>query len=214
MKLIGAHLSPYVRKVATILTIKGISYEPEVVIPGMMPDDFIEISPLLKIPVLVDGEVTLPDSSVICEYLNEKYPEPATMPSDVAERARARFLEEYGDTRLLEYMSVPFIENVVKPGLRNEQPDEDRVRRVVHEMLPGALDYLESQVPAQGFLFGDFSTADIALVSPTINAGLGGYTVDAGRWPRYAGFVERVKAFPPVVAVLQAEQEAMGSLLG
>ena len=214
MKLLGAYLSPYVRKVAVILHAKGLAYETEVIIPGMMPEEFLAISPLQKIPVLVDGDLTLPDSSVICEYLEEKYPTPSTMPASAEDRARARFLEEYGDTRLLEFMSVPFIEHVIKPKLRQEEPDEDRVRRVVEESLPPVLDYLESSVPEQGFLFGHFCTADIALVSPTVNAGVGGYTVDAARWPRYAAFIERVKAHPPVAQALAVEREAMAGMLG
>ncbi|PLW68996.1 glutathione S-transferase family protein [Pseudohalioglobus lutimaris] len=214
MKLIGAHLSPYVRKVAAILAVKGIDYETEVVIPGMMPEDFESISPLKKIPVLIDGDLVLPDSSVICEYLEEKYPSPSTMPSSPEDRASARFLEEYGDTRLLEFMSVPFIENFINPKLRQQEPDEQRVRSAVEDSLPPVLDYLESRVPEQGFLFGHFCTADIALVSPTINAAVGGYTVDAARWPRYTAFIERVKAHPPVAQALTIENEAMAAMLG
>lgn len=214
MKLIGAHLSPYVRKVAVILNAKNLDYTTEIVIPGMMPEDFNLISPLLKIPVLVDGDQTLPDSSVICEYLEDKYPSPSTMPDSPEDRAAARFLEEFGDTRLLEFMSVPFIENVINPRLRQQEPDEARVRSVIEESLPPVLDYLETRIPAEGFLFGHFCTADIALVSPTVNAQVGGYTVDAGRWPQYAAFIDRVKAYAPVAKTLDIEQKAMADLLG
>lgn len=205
MKLIGVHLSPYVRKVAVALTVKGLEYEQEVVVPGAAPEDFQSISPLGKIPVLCDGDFMLPDSSVICEYLEEKYPSPPMLPAGIEARAQARFLEEYGDTRLLEYASIPFIENFVGPNLRNQEPDLARVKRVTEESLPPVLDYIESRMPDSGFLFGDFCTADMALVSPMINAEAGGYTVDASRWPKYAAFIERVKSHPPVAQVLATE---------
>lgn len=208
MKLIGVHLSPYVRKVAVVLTVKGLAYEQEVVVPGMAPPEFSQISPLNKIPVLVDGDFVLPDSSVICEYLEEKFPSPPMLPPGLEARAQARFLEEYADTRLLEYASVPFIENWVNPNLRNTAPDTDRVREIVEEKLPTVLDYLESRVPEEGFLFGDFCTADIASISPMVNAGIGGVEPDANRWPKYAAFFQRVKAHEPVAQVLAMETAA------
>jgi glutathione S-transferase len=212
MKLIGVHLSPYVRKVAVALTFKGVAYEQEVVVPGMVPPGFSEISPLNKIPVLVDGDFVLPDSSVICEYLEEKFPSPPMLPAGVEARAQARFLEEYADTRLLEYASVPFIENFVNPKLRNTEPDAARVQEVTEEKLPEVLDYLESRVPQEGFLFGEFCTVDIALLSPMVNAQVGGYEPDPTRWPKYAAYLQRVKAQQAVATVLAAEKEAIAAM--
>lgn len=208
MKLIGVHLSPFVRKVAVALTVKGVEYEQEVVVPGMAPPEFVEISPLNKIPVLVDGDFTLPDSSVICEYLEEKFPSPPMLPAGLEARAQARFLEEYADTRLLEFASIPFIENFVNPNIRNIEPDTARVQEVVETKLPAVMDYLESRVPREGFLFGEFCTADMALLSPMVNAAIGGYEPDASRWPKYAAFLERVRAYQPVARVLAVETEA------
>lgn len=214
MKLIGVHLSPYVRKVAVALTHKGVDYEQEVVVPGMAPPEFVELSPLNKIPVLVDGDFTLPDSSVICEYLDEKFPSPPMLPAGLEARAQARFLEEYADTRLLEYASIPFIENWVNPNIRKIESDTARVQEAMEQKLPTVLDYLESRVPEEGFLFGEFCTADIALLSPMVNAAYGGYEPDASRWPRYTAFMERVRAYEPVAGVLAVEKEAMASMLG
>lgn len=214
MKLIGVHLSPYVRKVAVALTVKRVEYEQEVVVPGMAPPEFVQISPLNKIPVLVDGDFTLPDSSVICEYLEEKFPSPPMLPAGLEARAQARFLEEYADTRLLEFASVPFIENFVNPKMRNLEPDTARVQAVVEEQLPPVLDFLESRVPPEGFLFGEFCTADMAIISPMVNAAYGGYGPDSTRWPKYAAFLERVKAYEPVGRVLAAEKEAVQAMFG
>ena len=50
-------------------------------------------------------------------------------------------------------------------------------------MRPRALDYLEGQLPAAGFLFGEIGLADIAIASFFRNADYAGFTIDAGRWP-------------------------------
>ena len=98
--IIGTYLSPYVRKVLVCLDIKDIAYEIDPIIPFFGSEGFTRISPVRRIPVLIDESVTLPDSSVICEYLEERYPDPPLLPKDSAERGRARWLEEFADTRM------------------------------------------------------------------------------------------------------------------
>lgn len=215
MKLLGIHLSPFVRKVCVALAVKGIAYEHEVVMPGeAAPADFKKLSPLGKIPVLVDEDFVLADSSAICEYLEEQYPQPPLMPSDPQDRARARFLEEVGDTRLTESASIIFIERFLNPNMFGNPTDTERAENAENELLPPYLDYLESQVPQEGFLFGDFGTADISIVSPIFNAAYGGYAVDAKRWPRYAAFVERVAGHAAVAAVRAEEAKILAGMRG
>ena len=214
MKLLGVYLSPFVRKVAVVLTIKGLDYEQEPVMPGSDDPEFRAVSPLGKIPGLTDGELSLADSSIICEYLDEKYPQTAVMPATAESRARARFLEEYGDSKLVEIASVIFIEKFLNPNLFGKDADLERAAEAENELLPPLLDYLESQVPPEGYLFGDFCTADISIVSPIFNAAYGGYTVDASRWPRYAAFVQRVAEHPAVITVRELEKQAVVQLQG
>jgi glutathione S-transferase len=57
--------------------------------------------------------------------------------------------------------------------------DEEAVENIINNKLPPLLDYLESEVPAGGFLFGDLG---VALVSPFVNAGYAGYIIDSKRW--------------------------------
>ncbi len=214
MKLIGVHLSPFVRKVAIVLNAKGLDYEQEVVVPGMFPPEFKKISPLNKIPVLEDGELTLPDSSVICEYLEEKYPEPSLLPEGLEQRAEARFIEELGDSRLMEVAAIPFRENFINPRMRDQEPDVERVREAEEQLIPEILDYIETRIPQDGFLFGSLCTADAALLSPMMNASIGGYKPDPNRWPKFVAYLDRLKAHPPVAKTLELEAEAMKSLLG
>ena len=212
MKLLGVPLSPFVRKVAVVLTIKDLPFEQEPVMPGATGPEFKALSPLGKIPVLVDGDLTLADSSAICEYLEEKYPAHPVMPPGPESRARARFLEEYGDSKLVETASIIFIEKFLNPNMFGKETDLARVEQVENELLPPYLDYLESQVPPEGYLFGDFCTADISIVTPLFNAAYGGYEVDAGRWPRYAAFVQRVAEHPAVIKVRDGEKQFVAQM--
>ncbi len=81
---------------------------------------------------------------------------------------------------------------------------------LINNKMPPILDYLESELPDQGFLFGDFGVADIGLASPFVNAGYAGYTIDAERWPKAAAFVQRFKAHTAVAPLLAAEAKALG----
>jgi glutathione S-transferase len=83
------------------------------------------------------------------------------------------------------------------------------VDRTVNEEIPQILDYLEAQVPADGFLFGDVSVADIAIACPFRNAGFAGFRIDAARWPRTAAFVDRVFALPSFQTLRPIEKAMM-----
>ena len=98
VKIIGSYISPYVRKVLACLLLKKLDYEIDPIVPFLGDDRFSQLSPLRRIPVFVDDRVTLTDSSVICQYLEDRHPQPALYPRDIAQRARARWMEEYADT--------------------------------------------------------------------------------------------------------------------
>ena len=68
IRIIGSFLSPYVRKVLVALELKGLQYEVDSITPFYGNDEFTRLSPLRRIPVLIDDRVTLCDSTVICEY--------------------------------------------------------------------------------------------------------------------------------------------------
>jgi glutathione S-transferase len=207
MKVIGSFVSPYVRKVLACMNLKGLAYEVDPITPFFGNDEFERLSPLRRIPVLIDGDVTLSDSSVICAYLDEAYPAPPLLPTAPADRARARWLEEYSDTRLGDlFIWGLFYQRVVRPAVWNEPTDEERVQKTLTEGLPTALDYLESEVPADGFLFGDIGLADISIATFFRNGSYAGFETDPSRWPRVASFVKRTLGHPAIASLLPFEE--------
>jgi glutathione S-transferase len=202
-------VSPYVRKVLVCLHAKGIAYEIDPIIPFFGDDRFAKLSPLRRIPVLIDDRVTLADSSVICQYLEDRHPEPPLYPQDVADRARARWLEEYADTRLGDlFIWKLFNEVAIRPHVWGEPTDAEVVRRTLEQDVPDVLDYLEGELPAEGFLFGPPGIADFSLGCFFRNAAFARFTPDAERWPRTTGFVARVLALE-VFARLRPFEERM-----
>ncbi|MBT4522083.1 MAG: glutathione S-transferase family protein [Halieaceae bacterium] len=210
VKVYGVHGSPFVRKVFVALDFKGIPYEIVAQMPFSRDAEYLKINPLGKVPTLVDGDLTLGDSKVICQYLEDAHPEPALYPQNVAEKAMARWYEDLCGGRVAELAAGIFFQRFMRPLAFKQDPDEELVGRIIDKDLPPLLDYLETQVPADGFVFGDFMMTDLSIVSPFVNASYAGYEVDASRWPAVAGLIARVKAQACVQAVLAKEAEALG----
>lgn len=213
IKLYGNALSPYVRKVMLVLEHKRIPYDNDPLSPLVNPsEEFLAISPLRKIPVLRDGDFVLPDSSVICRYLEDAHPEPALYPRDVRRRAFACWLEELADTKLTECLAAIAGERLFKPRLMREPTDEAHVARIVRDELPGPLAYLESVAPEHGFACGELSIADLALGSAFTNARYAGYRPDGRAHPKLCALLERAFETPAFAAQLARERAAFPRL--
>jgi len=197
MKLYGANGSPFFRKARVVLEEKGLSYQTENLIPVPKTPALLAMNPLGKIPILRDGEVVVPDSSVICAYLEKKHPAPALYPAEPAEYARALFLEEYADTGMAAVLGEILFERVVKRFVLQQATDEARVAELIANALPPVLDYLESQIPAdRDTVLPRFSIADAAIGAQLGSMTLSGVALDAGRWPRTARYYEALLARP------------------
>ncbi|MEA3052861.1 MAG: glutathione S-transferase [Sphingomonadales bacterium] len=212
MKIIGSYVSPYVRKVLACLALKGLAYEIDPITPFYGNDEFERLSPLRRIPVLVDGDTSLCDSSVICAWLDDAHPRRPLLPAGPKDRARARWLEEYADTRLGDvFIWGLFYPKYVHRIVWGEPGDQPRIDRTLAQDMPRELDYLEAQLPDAGFLFGEIGLADIAIATFFRNGDYAGFEPDPGRWPRTAAFVERALAHPCFADLLPFEQVQLGT---
>jgi len=210
VRIIGSYLSPYVRKVLVFLDLKGVRYEIDPIIPFMGDDRFSQLSPIRRIPVLLDDQVTLADSSVICQYLEDRYPQPALYPQPIVERARARWLEEFADSRMGEvFIWRLFNQVAINPFVWGEKTDTAILEKTLREDIPHVLDYLEPQVPGDGFLFGSISIADISIATFFRNAAFARFRVDATRWPKTAAFADRVLALDSFAKLKPYEERMM-----
>lgn len=197
MLVVGSYLSPYVRKVLACLELKQLAYEVDPIVPFYGDERFGALSPLRRIPVLIDGDLTLCDSSVICQYLEDKYPAHALYPADVADRARACWLEEFADSRLGDlFIWRLFYQAAVRPSVWGEKGDRELSERTLTVDVPAAMDWLEGEAPQDGFRFGTLSIADVAVACFFRNAAFVRWRPDAARWPKTAAWIDRTLATP------------------
>ncbi|MEO8454655.1 MAG: glutathione S-transferase family protein [Sphingomicrobium sp.] len=211
LTIVGSFVSPYVRKVLACLNLKGLAYEIDPITPFFGNDEFERLSPLRRIPVLIHGDFSVSDSSVIALYLDEAYPGHPLLPSDPRDRARARWFEEFADTRLGDvFIWGLFYPKVVHQLVWGEPGDQERVARTLEKDIPAAVDYLERELPVSGFLFDEIGLADIAVASMFRNAAYGGFEPDPDRWPITAAFVGRVLEHPAIASLLPFEDVQRG----
>ena len=212
VRIIGSFVSPYVRKVLACINLTRLAYEIDPITPFFGDAEFERLSPLRRIPVFVEGDLVLTDSSVICAYLDEAYPGHPLFPADPRDRARARWLEEYADTHLGDlFIWSLFYQKNVRPLVWNEPADEDRVRAAIDRRIPAALDYLETELPSEGFLFGEIGVADISIASFFRNGSYAGFEPDETRWPRTVRFVRRTLEHPCIASLLPFEDVQRGA---
>ncbi len=206
----GSNVSPFVRKVRVALAEKGLEYTLDQVNPFAPPPEFLAISPLKRIPVLRDTDLpepnTLPDSSIICDYLEHKYPHLPIYPTDPFQRAKALWYEEYADSAMAASIGPGlFFERIVKKMMRS-QTDEALCQRTLTEKLPPMFAHLETEIADKEFLAGGaFSIADIAIGTIFVNFHHAGETLDAARWPKLAAYVARIHARPSFKAMIDEE---------
>ena len=123
-KLIGAALSPFVRKVRVYLDERGIGFESAHMMPGSDDPEYRKISPLGKIPAYQDDQVAISDSSVIIGYLERRHGA-ALYPDDAVELAQALWLEEYADSVEFErFIAGIFFPQIVAPVTSGNAPDQ------------------------------------------------------------------------------------------
>ncbi len=214
MTVYGAPLSPFVRKLRLCLIEKGLDYELEVIMPFGQPDWYRELNPLGRIPAFSDGDVKLADSSVICQYLEERYPElPSLYGENAEQRARVRWLEKYADYELAPLCTFSVFRNRVLKASMGQPCDEQKVQETLQQALPSHFDYLQNTLgDGPYFLSEQLSMADLALACQLINMEHGGETLDASRWPKLAAHYQRIKSRTSVQQLLPGELRTLEKL--
>lgn len=216
MKLISGRLSLFAKKVEIALAEKRLTFErdfaPFSQTKGYSPKhpEVVAINPKLQVPVLIDGDLKLYDSTVIIEYLEDAFPSPALFPKAPREKARCRQLELYGDEIILA---------AVRPLMhRNEPGGKERAEWAAREAAAQAAEAeyarccarIDDELGAK-WLCGDFSAADIAVFLPLFyGQRLGAPSMKP--YPALWDWYRRVKSRPTVAAVVAETLEADAEL--
>jgi glutathione S-transferase len=199
--IIGGPVSPFVRKVLAVCEMKGVPYRLDPIVPFFGDERFSQLNPLRRVPVFIDDDVSVSDSTVVCEYLDERYPDPPLLPNSPADRARARWIEEFADTRLADVCIWRiFYEAVINPFIWQRPRDKDKIARAVAEDLPAVMGDVERFAP-DGFLFGAPMLADIAVAVMLQNLAWARVEPDKARWPKTCAWAEHTAAVPGLAKI-------------
>jgi glutathione S-transferase len=200
--LYGSPLSPFQRKTEAVLALKGLDYDCVAINIMAMPDWYLEISPLARIPALRDRTVgtegtagTIADSSAMCGYLEKKCPQPAAYPADSYLYGRALWLEEFADSALAMNGGGGVFRPIIFSAMTGKEPDLETARKTWNEKLPPLWDYLEGQLDGGNYFLGDqLSIADISIAAQLMQTDLIAEPLDAGKWPALAAFLDAMNA--------------------
>jgi glutathione S-transferase len=187
---------PFCQKVRVVLTEKDLEYEKIFVDlrkQEQKTPEFLRLNPYGKVPVLIDEDEVIYDSTIIDEYLEDEYPIPRLMPEDSQGRARVRMLEDYCDNSFIPPTTMLLAQ------LRKAEGERD-VQRVdqAREELRRALYYLRDRLAGQEFLVGkEFSLADAAFAPRIMVLGRLGVEFEPGLAAVQA-WIDRIRARPSV----------------
>jgi glutathione S-transferase len=210
MKLWSGVLSPFSAKVRIALAEKGLAYE-TLEVPwsrktlwGPKPAEFLAVSPRGKVPVLIDGQAAVYDSTVIAEYLEDRYSKVPLLPSDPVERARCRQLEDEADTAMTEEVT-PLVQELFTKQDESAR-DMSRVAAATNALRQRYVG-LERELAGREYLCDAFSIADIAtfmVVAFASSMGVG----PGDSEPAVAKWFQRMLARPCVAREFEAMTKA------
>ncbi|MEO0342463.1 MAG: glutathione S-transferase family protein [Pseudomonadota bacterium] len=159
-------LSPFSRKVRLTLAEKGLEVELVEELYWQKRPDFLRLNPAGQVPVLRNTEVVLPISSAICEYLEEKHPQPALLPKTLKARAEVRRLVGWFDDKFYHEVSKPLLtERVFKKLSGQGHPDSQAVKSGM-KAARFHMEYMTWLLDRRKWLGGDaISFADFAAAA-------------------------------------------------
>jgi glutathione S-transferase len=205
LRLYEHPLSPYAQKVKIALEEKDVPFE--AVIPNLFGSDsaFEAASPRREVPCLIDDGVEIFDSTIILEYLEDKWPKPALLPGDPVERARVRMLEELCDTY---YEAINWALAEIRFFRRATGEAAQRLVTRAGEQIGGVHAWLERQLATREWFNGAvFGWGDLSVL-PYVNGSAGfGFAPPAGS--RLAAWAERARERPSAVRTMEEALAAM-----
>jgi len=215
MKLYQTYTSPFPARVRLVLYAKGLT--PEIIEPPGFhatvesKGDYYSINPIGRVPTLVtDDGRALPESEVICEYLEEAYPEPPTLPKDPWGRSQVRLISRLCDFYLVMAMRPLFTAS----GQSRKRWDRAAIDRGL-EAVETALGYIEAYIGDAGYAVGDKLTwADGALTPQLMLSyewapGLFGSESPLGKHPKLARYWEAIVKDPIAARLLTETRDAV-----
>ncbi len=158
-------LSPYAQKVKIALREKGVPFD--LALPGGLgaggaAGDFVRANPRAEVPVLIDGEAEIFDSTIILEYIEDRWPTPALLPPTPAARARVRMIEEVMDTH---FEAITWGLGEIGWFKRATGDLADTLRAAAAQQIQGYFAWLDGKLDPDEWFNGEtFGWGDLSVV--------------------------------------------------
>jgi glutathione S-transferase len=189
LKLYDSPECPFCQKTRIVLAEKDLSYETvpvDLKAGEQKRPEFLKLNPFGKVPVLIDDEVIVYDSTVINEYIEDEYPHPQLMPADSAARARVRTFEDYADNAFITATGT-IMRELRRPEAERDQEKLSTARQQVTRMLA----MIDGSLSGRQWLVGNFSLADVAFAPRVVILPALGITLDP-EWKNVASWIQRL----------------------
>jgi len=187
---------PFCQKVRVVLAEKDLEFEKVLVDlrkQEQKAPEFLRLNPYGKVPVLVDEDEVIYDSTIINEYLEEEYPLPRLMPEDSQGRAKVRLLEDYCDNSFIPPTTM-LLAQLRKP---EGERDTQRVEQA-REELRRCLYHLRDHLDGSEYLVGpEFTLADASFAPRMMVIGRLGFEFEPALAPVQA-WLDRIRSRPSV----------------
>ena len=199
-------LSPYAQKNKIALREKGIDFEltrPEAIGSGTTGGAFMKANPRGEVPVLIDGDQAVFDSTIILEYIEDAWPTPPMRPKSPGDRARVRMIEEVMDTH---FEAINWGLGEIAFFKRAEGKEAEAILAKAADQSQSYFRWLEGELGEREWFNGEsFGWGDLSVI-PYLNgaASFGNLPPDGSR---LAGWAARANARPSV-ATTAAEATA------
>jgi glutathione S-transferase/RNA polymerase-associated protein len=204
-------LSPYAQKVKIALREKNIPFElkmPEAIGSGQTGGEFMKANPRGEVPALIDGDLRVFDSTVILEYIEDKWPTPPMLPAYPAERARMRMLEEVCDTH---YEAINWGLSEISYFRRAEGPLADALRDKADEQLEKLHAWLGRQLGDRDWFNGaGFGWGDLSVLPYVV--GSMGFGFTPGDGTPLSKWLARARARESVATTLREAAAVTGAM--
>lgn len=207
IKLYEHPLSPFAQKVKIAMYEKGIPFEAAIpnFLGGGAEGDFTAASPRLEVPSLIDADTSVFDSTIILEYLEDKWPQPALLPASPAERARVRMLEELEDTY---HEAINWAIAEIRVFGRAKGVLAEQLLARAGEQIAGMHKRLERELGSRQFFNGErFGWGDLSVYPYVAGSTSNGFPPPNGS--RLAAWLARVSERDSVQKVAAAALEAL-----
>lgn len=211
IELLEHPLSPYAQKVKIALAEKGVAFTvrtPDAIGSGATSGDFRAASPRGEVPVLFADGGAIFDSTVILEFIEDRFPTPPLLPADPLARARARMLEEVCDTH---YEAINWGLSEITYFRRAEGALAGQMLATAGDQIGRLNAWLEKQLGDADWFGGEtFGWADLSAVPYVQGAAGFGFAPAAGT--RLDAWLQRSRARPSVAAAFEAARDAVKAM--